>query len=170
MSKANWFQITLLAVWGASAVAALSGSFWIARADWVQAFKADANNAMLVQQTALEDPADTALLQQELFVLREAVTRLDRQNRILMSRLEVVEDEAGEFTAAIPSSPNPQRRLIGEPSSQQMPAILSNSLTLNREMRSEDRVFTRIDPYPLKMQGTGRAPTDDEISKALKGQ
>jgi len=169
VSKATWFQITLLAVWGVSAVAALSGSFWLARSDWVEAYRTDAD-AMRVQQSAFENPVEAALLQEELLVLREAVTRLDRQNRILMSRLESVEDEAGEFTAAIPSNPNPQRRVVGVPSSQQMPATLNNTLVQKKEMHSNDRVFTRIDPYPLKMQGTGRAPTDAEISKALKGQ
>ncbi len=169
MSKATWFQITLLAVWGVSAVAALSGSFWLARSDWVEAYRADAD-AMRVQQSAFENPVEAALLQEELLVLREAVTRLDRQNRILMSRLESVEDEAGEFTAAIPSSPNPQGFVVGVPGSQQMPATLNNTLIQKKEMNSKDRVFTRIDPYPLKMQGTGRAPTDAEISKALKAQ
>lgn len=168
MSKATWFQITLLAVWGVSAVAALSGSFWLARSDWVEAYRADADT-LGAQQSAFENPVEAALLQEELLVLREAVTRLDRQNRILMSRLESVEDGAGAFTAAIPSSPNPQRSLVGTPSSQQMPATLNNTLIQKQEMHSRDRVFTRIDPYPLKMQGTGRAPTDAEISKALKG-
>lgn len=169
MSKATWFQITLLAVWGVSAVAALSGSFWLARSDWVEAYRADAD-AMRVQQSAFENPAEAALLQEELLVLREAVTRLDRQNRILMSRLETVEDEAGEFTAAIPSSPTPPGFVVGVPSSQQMPATLNNTLIQKKEIHAKDRVFTRIDPYPLKMQGTGRAPTDAEISRALKGQ
>ncbi|WP_306256855.1 hypothetical protein [Pararhizobium sp. IMCC21322] len=169
MSKANWFQISLLAIWGVSAVAALSGSFWLARADWVQAYRADAN-AVRAQQSALENPIEAALLQEELLVLREAVTRLDRQNRILMSRLESVEDESGEFTAAIPSSPGQQRRMVGVQSSQRMPAPLSNTLIQKKEIQSESRVLTRTDPYPLKMQGTGRAPTDAEISEALKGQ
>lgn len=169
MSKTNWFQITLLAIWGVSAMAALSGSFWLARADWVQAYRADANAAR-AQQSAAENPIEAALLQEELLVLREAVTRLDRQNRILMSRLESVEDESGEFTAAIPSSPNPQRRIVGVQGSQRMPAALNNTLIQKKEMRSNNRVLTRTDPYPLKMHGTNRAPTDAEISQALKGQ
>lgn len=169
MPKTTWFQMTLLAIWGVSAVAALSGSFWLARADWVQAYRADANTVR-VQQPLLENPIESALLQEELLVLRAAVTRLDRQNSILMSRLETVEDEAEDFTAAIPSSPNPQERVVSMPSSQQMPATLNNTLVQKTEMHSKNRVFTRIDPYPLKMQDTGRAPTDAEISRALRGQ
>lgn len=169
MSKTTWFQITLLGVWGVSAMTALSVSFWLTQADWVHAFKSDANSIQ-VQHIAAESPQDARQFRDEMLVLKQSVARLDRQNKILMSRLEIIEDEAGEFTAAIPSSPVSNDLEVGEARSQQMPAVLNNTLNQHNKVQSSDRVFTRVDPYPLKLQGTDRAPTDAEISKALKGQ
>lgn len=168
VSKTTWYQITLLAVWGISAVAALSGSFWLTKADWVQAYKANASSTeanMLVS----ENTVDTRQLQDELLVLREAVTHLDRQNRILMSRLEIVENDSSQFTASVPSSPKMQERVSSQPRTQELPAALDNTQEMREKPDFEGHVFTRVDPYPLKMQGTNRAPTDAEISKALKG-
>lgn len=168
VSKTTWFQITLLGVWGASAVAALAGSFWLTQAEWVHAFRADAN-AKLMQQSDAGDFADTGPLREEVLRLRDAVKRLDSQNSIMMSRLGVLEKETGDFTANIPASQFSRRQMSDEPSSQQMPGTLSKSLKQQEKLKSGGRVFTRTDPYPLKLQGTNRAPTDEEISKALKG-
>lgn len=169
MSKTTWFQVTLLTVWGASAMAALAVSFWLTRADWVHEFRADARSEMALQADGhgLTDPQ---AFRDEVLRLKQAVNRLENQNRILLSRLEIVEDETGEFTAAISSNPDASGRTGRDPRSQQMPATLNKPLMPQGKSVSNGQVFTRIDPYPLKLQGTDRAPTDAEISKALKGQ
>ncbi|MEH6728667.1 MAG: hypothetical protein V7703_21180 [Hyphomicrobiales bacterium] len=169
MSKTTWFKITLLAIWGASAVAALAGSFWLTQAEWVHAFRADAN-AKLMQQSGAGDLANTGPLREEVLRLRNAVKHLDNQNNILMSRLGVLEKDTGDFTANIPANQLSRGQISGEPRSQQMPGTLNKSLKQQEKLQSGGRVFTRIGPYPLKLQGTNRAPTDGEISRALKGQ
>lgn len=169
VSKTTWFQVTLLTVWGASAMAALAVTFWLTRADWVHEFRADGRPAM-AQQAESHGLADAQAFRDEMFRLKQAVNRLENQNRILLSRLEIVEDETGEFTAAISSIPDASDRSGRAPHSQRMPETLPNPLPNNKKSVSNGQVFTRIDPYPLKLQGSDRAPTDAEISKALKGQ
>lgn len=150
-------------------MAALAVSFWLTRADWVHEFRADARSEMALQADG-QSLTDPQAFRDEVLRLKQAVNRLENQNRILLSRLEIVEDETGEFTAAISSNPDASSRSGREPRSQAMPATLNKPLMPQGKSVSNGQVFTRIDPYPLKLQGTDRAPTDAEISKALKGQ
>ncbi len=150
-------------------MAALAVSFWLTRADWVHEFRGDARSEMALRAEG-HSLTDTQAFRDEILKLKQAVNRLENQNRILLSRLEIVEDETGEFTAAISSDPDSSGRTGRDPRSQQMPASLNKPLMPQQKPGSNEQVFTRIDPYPLKLQGTDRAPTDAEISKALKGQ
>lgn len=165
MSKSTLFQLTLLMIWGVVALAALSGSFWLTRADWTRGLNAEAL-----------DPGDAAAarslsasrrIQDEVIELRETVMRLDRQNRVLMSRLDSIESGSDLYTASIsPGSAQPAPG-AANPLSQQMPAALQSGQKQQRTSVSRHNVRSSVQPFPLKIPGTGRTPTDAEIAKAL---
>ena len=90
MSRLAWFQLTLLMIWGVVAMATLSGSFWLTRTDWAPNLNAEAFSASDAAATR-NLTSVSRRMQDEIIELREVVMRLDRQNRILVSRLDATQ-------------------------------------------------------------------------------
>nr|WP_306266574.1 hypothetical protein [Pararhizobium sp. IMCC3301] len=166
MSRSTWFQLTLLMIWGVVAMSTLSGSFWLTRTDWAPDLNAEAFSARDAAATRNLTSASRQI-QDEVIELREVVMRLDRQNRILMSRLDSVESGAELFTASISSRPQQQSPGLANPLTQQMPAASQTPLKRQPTPVTQHNVRSSVQPYPLKVPGTDRTPTNAEIAKAL---
>lgn len=166
MSRLAWFQLTLLMIWGVVAMATLSGSFWLTRTDWAPNLNAEAFSASDAAATR-NLTSVSRRMQDEIIELREVVMRLDRQNRILVSRLDSVETGSELFTASISPGSGGQSSGNADPLSQQMPAAIRTSLEQPSGRFTQHNVRSSVQPYPLKVPGTGRTPTNAEISKAL---
>ena len=163
MAKLSGFQITLLSVWGLSAVTALAGSFWLLENDWAKVRSQPARMAVaepIVRNTVAQS-ADR--YREESVALRNSVQQLERRNRVLASRLDALESDLGLITASIPSTP-----IIQQVSpSQSMPRPINKPLNSNGNANLQQVGKSYTQPFPLKMPDTGMSPTDSQIGEAL---
>ncbi len=170
MAKLSSFQLTLLSVWGASAVAALAGSFWLLENDWATQRTQPARIATSEAVMRSSEGRTSNQYREEAIALRQSVQQLERRNRILASRLDSLESDLGLITASIPTNPAVQPSTAApqqEFPSQTMPTPLRKPLGSNGNSNLQEVGKTYTQPFPLKMPGTGKTPTDAQIGEAL---
>lgn len=169
MARLNSFQITLLTVWGTSAIAALGSSFWLTGSDWssTSTNTTIAGTQQSVDRIIAEPPQE---YKEEALALRESVQLLERRNRILTSRLDALESDIGTITASVPTNGQTNIVPLSQLEAQQLPQALPKSMEIgtNTASRTQDQdLKVDVQPFPLKMPGTNRAPNDSEIGEAL---
>lgn len=167
MARLTGFQISLLTVWGVSAIAALSGSFWLAGADWSYSSseKSMAKTMQPIGRIVAEPPQE---YKEEALALRESVKLLERRNRLLTSRLDALESDFGTITASIPSGGQANIVPLSELRQQRLPDPLPDAASANNASSALQKgLKLNVQPFPLKMPGTDRAPNDAEIGEAL---
>lgn len=104
---------------------------------------------------------------EEALALRESLKVLERRNRMLASRLDALETDIGTITASIPNSGQNNIVPFSELQQQRIPDPLSGSSTNGGSTAAQKSVKLTVQPFPLKMPGTNRAPSDAEIGEAL---
>lgn len=169
MARLTGFQISLLSVWGVSAIAALSGSFWLAGSDWSFSSNQNAMNGSVqtVGRIVAEPPLE---YKEEAIALRESLRLLERRNRLLTSRLDALESDMGTITASIPTNRTTDIVPLSELTQQSLPAPLPDAVTNDASATLQKGVKLHVQPFPLKVPGTNRAPSDAEIGEALLAQ
>ncbi|MEP0520821.1 MAG: hypothetical protein ABJO09_11990 [Hyphomicrobiales bacterium] len=167
MARLSGFQLSLLSIWGVSAIAALSGSFWLAGSDWSHSSKNSSMSGSMqtVGRIVAEPPLE---YKEEALALRESLKLLERRNRMLTSRLDALESDMGTITASIPTSRTTDIVPLSELTQQSLPAPLPGAST--RSTTLQKAVKLHVQPFPLKVPGTNRAPSDAEIGEALLAQ
>lgn len=168
MARLSGFQISLLSVWGVSAIAALSGSFWLAGSDWSFSSTETSMVGTLqpIGRIIAEPPRE---YKEEALALRESLKLLERRNRILSARLDSLESDIGTITASVPSARQNNIAPMSELTQQRLPDPLPNA-TNSGSTTMQKSIKLSVQPFPLKMPGTNRAPSDAEIGEALLAQ
>lgn len=169
MARLTGFQISLLTVWGMSAIAALSGSFWLTGSDWSHSSseKSMTGSMQPIGRIVAEPPQE---YKEEALALRESLKLLERRNRMLASRLDALESDIGTITASIPTGGQANIVPISQLTPQQLPAPLLDAASNAGQTTLQKSVKLNVQPFPLKMPGTDRAPNDSEIGEALLAQ
>lgn len=166
MARLNGFQVSLLTIWGVSAIAALSGSFWLAGTDRSNTAQENSQSRPMHANGRIiaEPPRE---YKEEALALRESLKILERRNRMLASRLDALETDIGTITASIPNSGRNNIVPMSELQQQRIPDPLPSSSANGGNTVAQKNVRLTVQPFPLKMPGTNRAPSDAEIGEAL---
>lgn len=107
---------------------------------------------------------------EEALALRESLKVLERRNRMLASRLDALETDIGTITASIPNARQNNIVPLSDLQQQRIPDALSGSSANGGSTTARKSVKLTVQPFPLKMPGTNRAPSDTEIGEALLGR